>query len=178
LTISSSSPPSRPSVGVSDVSNMPWRLGRCRPNPVKGVGATGTISTMSTFATVSDLGRVRTVTMSNQGRMNAAPPAGWGELADAFEAFEQSDQRVLVITGRDGEFCAGADMARATSDVPSAAEPPSGCVFHTRCPRKIGAVCETDEPPLVEVEIDHAMRCHIPLEELRRLQARAPEGVS
>jgi enoyl-CoA hydratase/carnithine racemase len=80
------------------------------------------LSTMSTFATVSDLGPVRTVTMSNPGRMNAAPPAGWGELADAFEAFEQSDQRVLVITGRGGEFCAGADMARATSDVPSAAE--------------------------------------------------------
>ncbi len=55
-------------------------------------------------------------------------------------------------------------------DIPSAADPPSGCVFHTRCPRFLGAICETEEPPLVEVEPDHAMRCHIPVEELRRLQ--------
>jgi peptide/nickel transport system ATP-binding protein len=55
-------------------------------------------------------------------------------------------------------------------DIPSAADPPSGCVFHTRCPRKLGEICETEEPPLAEVEPEHLMRCHIPLEELRRLQ--------
>ena len=55
-------------------------------------------------------------------------------------------------------------------DIPSAAAPPSGCVFHTRCPRFLGEICRTEEPPLVEVEPDHAMRCHIPIEELRRLQ--------
>ena len=55
-------------------------------------------------------------------------------------------------------------------DPPSAASPPSGCVFHTRCPRKLGAICETDEPPLIAVEPEHLMRCHIPIEELRVLQ--------
>jgi peptide/nickel transport system ATP-binding protein len=55
-------------------------------------------------------------------------------------------------------------------EIPSAASPPSGCVFHTRCPRKLGAICETDEPPLVEAETGHLMRCHIPIEELRALQ--------
>ncbi len=59
-------------------------------------------------------------------------------------------------------------------DIPSAANPPSGCVFHTRCPRKIGAICETEEPPLAEVETDHLMRCHIPIGELRRLQTTPP----
>ena len=56
-------------------------------------------------------------------------------------------------------------------EIPSAADPPTGCVFHTRCPRKLGAICESSEPPLVEVEPGHLMRCHIPIEELRRLQA-------
>jgi peptide/nickel transport system ATP-binding protein len=70
----------------------------------------------------------------------------------------------------------GRDRIRLAGDVPSAAEPPSGCVFHTRCPRKVGDVCETTEPPLVEVEPGHAMRCHISLAELRRLQAKAPEA--
>ena len=59
-------------------------------------------------------------------------------------------------------------------EIPSAADPPSGCVFHTRCPRKWGQICEVEEPPLAEVEPEHFMRCHIPLEELRRLQQTAP----
>jgi peptide/nickel transport system ATP-binding protein len=66
----------------------------------------------------------------------------------------------------------GRDRIRLEGDIPSAASPPSGCVFHTRCPRKVGAVCEEVEPPLVEVEGGHLMRCHIPIEELRRLQGK------
>jgi peptide/nickel transport system ATP-binding protein len=72
----------------------------------------------------------------------------------------------------------GRHRIRLEGDVPSAAEPPSGCVFHTRCPRKVGAICEQTEPPLVEVEPNHAMRCHIPLEELRRLQSTREEVVA
>ncbi|MGI8973483.1 MAG: ABC transporter ATP-binding protein [Gaiella sp.] len=55
-------------------------------------------------------------------------------------------------------------------EIPSAADPPSGCVFHTRCPRFLGTICETEEPPLAEVEPGHLMRCHIPIEELRAAQ--------
>jgi peptide/nickel transport system ATP-binding protein len=60
---------------------------------------------------------------------------------------------------------------RLEGEIPSAADPPTGCPFHTRCPRKIGAICETTEPELREEEAGHGIRCHIPLEELRRLQA-------
>jgi peptide/nickel transport system ATP-binding protein len=63
---------------------------------------------------------------------------------------------------------------RLEGEIPSAANPPSGCVFHTRCPRYLGAICDDVEPPLVEVERDHSMRCHIPLEQLRQLQAAGP----
>jgi peptide/nickel transport system ATP-binding protein len=63
---------------------------------------------------------------------------------------------------------------RLEGDIPSAAHPPSGCVFHTRCPRRMGEICDTEEPPLAEVEPEHFMRCHIPVDELRRLQAAPP----
>ncbi|HVX45616.1 MAG TPA: ABC transporter ATP-binding protein [Mycobacteriales bacterium] len=60
---------------------------------------------------------------------------------------------------------------RLTGEIPSHANPPSGCVFHTRCPRYIGDVCKTEEPDLKEVEPGHFWRCHYSAEELRNLQS-------
>ena len=65
------------------------------------------------------------------------------------------------------------ERIRLSGEIPSAATPPSGCVFHTRCPRSLGAVCEEQEPELLEVAPGRTMRCHIPLDELHRLQASA-----
>jgi peptide/nickel transport system ATP-binding protein len=66
---------------------------------------------------------------------------------------------------------------RLSGDLPSAVSPPSGCVFHTRCPRKIGAICEQQPPPFVDAgnDVVHRIRCHIPVEELRTLQAASRE---
>jgi peptide/nickel transport system ATP-binding protein len=41
-------------------------------------------------------------------------------------------------------------------------------VFQTRCPRKLGRVCEENEPPLVQAGDGHAIRCYIPVAELPR----------
>ncbi len=59
-------------------------------------------------------------------------------------------------------------------EIPSPADPPTGCVFNTRCPRVIRGLCEVTEPPLIEVEPGHLMSCHIPIDELRTLQRKAP----
>ena len=60
---------------------------------------------------------------------------------------------------------------RLTGEIPSAADPPSGCVFHTRCPRRLSTgICESTEPPLLEEEPGHQIRCHIPIAELRTIQ--------
>lgn len=77
---------------------------------------------MSGFVRVQDRGAVRTIVMSNPGRMNAAPPGGWQDLADALEGFNASGLRVLVLTGEGDDFCAGADMNKEKPDRPSAAE--------------------------------------------------------
>ena len=63
---------------------------------------------------------------------------------------------------------------RLEGEIPSHADPPSGCVFHTRCPRYIGDVCKEEEPELKEVEPGHFWRCHYSVEELRELQKTAP----
>jgi peptide/nickel transport system ATP-binding protein len=64
------------------------------------------------------------------------------------------------------------ERIRLTGEIPSPANPPSGCVFHTRCPRRLpSGVCESTEPPLTEVEPGHLMSCHIPIGQLTTLQS-------
>jgi peptide/nickel transport system ATP-binding protein len=58
--------------------------------------------------------------------------------------------------------------------VPSAGEVPRGCPFATRCPRRIGAICD-ETPPPVQRFGDHRIACHIPGDELRRLQTALVE---
>lgn len=60
---------------------------------------------------------------------------------------------------------------RLDGAVPSALNPPTGCRFHTRCPRREllpdgGKICETEDPPWRRTEDGHRIFCHIPLEEL------------
>ncbi|OGQ08788.1 MAG: hypothetical protein A3G32_06425 [Deltaproteobacteria bacterium RIFCSPLOWO2_12_FULL_40_28] len=45
-------------------------------------------------------------------------------------------------------------------DVPSPLNPPSGCVFHTRCPMAIER-CKTEIPLLREAEKDNQVACHL-----------------
>jgi len=54
-------------------------------------------------------------------------------------------------------------------NLPSVMNPPKGCAFNTRCPRKVGSICETDVPPHVEAAPGHVIACHIPIEELRQV---------
>jgi len=59
---------------------------------------------------------------------------------------------------------------RLGGSVPSAMDVPPGCRFHPRCPRFLGDICREQEPPWREGEGDHRVYCHIPLDELARLQ--------
>jgi len=66
---------------------------------------------------------------------------------------------------------------RLKGAVPSALDPPSGCRFHTRCPRKVGPVCEQEPPPWREMADGHRINCHIDLEDLRAIEPVIKTGV-
>ncbi len=72
---------------------------------------------------------------------------------------------------------------RLEGNVPSPLNPPSGCPFHTRCPRRSmlpdgGAICEQEDPPWRDAGKYHQIYCHIPLEQLAQVDPviHAPAG--
>ncbi len=67
-------------------------------------------------------------------------------------------------------------------DIPSAVNPPPGCPFQTRCPRKAqvsGNLCETEVPPMRELGPGHKVKCHLPQTVFDSMQPiiRTPEAV-
>lgn len=83
------------------------------------------------------------------GRAPSEPASG-GETADV-----NANRPVLELSGLSISYAKPA--AR-------------GCPFQRRCPRRVGAPCDTDVPPWQETGEGHSIRCHIPLPELRRGQ--------
>ncbi len=64
---------------------------------------------------------------------------------------------------------------RLQGNVPSALDPPAGCPFHTRCPRRHlladgGALCASETPPWRPAANGHRIFCHLPLDTLARLE--------
>ncbi|EPX86078.1 oligopeptide/dipeptide ABC transporter [Rubellimicrobium thermophilum DSM 16684] len=66
-------------------------------------------------------------------------------------------------------------------EIPSAMNPPPGCPFQTRCPRKAqvpsrdgieppGTLCETVVPPLRRLAPGHQVKCHLPDDVLTRME--------
>jgi oligopeptide/dipeptide ABC transporter ATP-binding protein len=68
-------------------------------------------------------------------------------------------------------------------DVPNPINPPSGCVFHPRCPRFHPGVCDVEDPPPFGFGQGHQAKCYYPLErwpmtadEIRRRPEEAVEA--
>ncbi len=60
---------------------------------------------------------------------------------------------------------------RLDGEAPSPTQIPSGCPFHTRCPRFLGDICVNQTPPWRISPTGDRIFCHIPLDELAQAQA-------
>ena len=94
---------------------------------------------------------------------DAFHPYTWGLLGSLPRLDEAGMSRLTPISGTP----------------PSLFSPPTGCMFHPRCPHVMD-VCRLEVPPLEEASAAHLAACHLTLEERRRIfrEQRAPEGVS
>ena len=97
---------------------------------------------------IEDLQSVRMLTLDAPGRMNAIPPEGWEALGSHIAEFEKSSQRVLIIAGAGGDFCAGADLADGRL--------PSGIAERNQVMRQVGATAsallKTTKPTVAAVD--------------------------
>ena len=82
-------------------------------------------------------------------------------LLSAVPNVDGEERRQDPARGRDPEPGQPADRAASSTRAATA---------------RSAGICEVTEPPLVEVAPGHLMSCHIPLEELGRLQAKAKPG--
>ena len=130
----------------------------------------------TTYVFIShDLGLVRylsdRIVVLYLGRVMEVGPA---ETVFAGPHHPYTEALLSAVPSIDG---ARSERIRLTGEIPSAANPPSGCVFHTRCPRRLTTgVCESTEPPLIEGEPGHMIRCHIPIADLRKIPAPSHGG--
>ncbi len=53
-----------------------------------------------------------------------------------------------------------------TGDIPTPADPPPGCVFHTRCQYHMPGLCDVEKPPAIDVGHGHIIACHLPVEQM------------
>ena len=67
---------------------------------------------------------------------------------------------------------ASQERVRLEGEIPSPLAPPTGCPFHTRCPRFLGQICEDETPTWQDSKTGTRIFCHIPLEELELAQGQ------
>ncbi len=58
----------------------------------------------------------------------------------------------------DPELEAKRDYSRVQGEIPSPMNPPSGCIFHPRCPQAVES-CHSDVPKLREITPGHFVSC-------------------
>ncbi|BBY27655.1 ABC transporter ATP-binding protein [Mycolicibacterium sediminis] len=89
------------------------------------------------------------------------------EMTDARSLYDQplhpySHALLSAVPVPDPRINAARERLVLEGDPPSPIDPPSGCHFHTRCPR-VADDCRVEDPALRELMPNHVAACHHPL---------------
>lgn len=95
----------------------------------------------------------------------------FGATADIFSTPQHPYTEALLAAVPEIEQPRRAHV-RLEGPVPKPTSPPSGCSFHTRCPRLKGPICREAAPVRQSKAEGHWLRCHIPVSELQALQRK------
>ena len=118
----------------------------------------GVVRHISDRIAVMYLGHIVEVANADELYENPRHPYTAALLSAVPKSFDDTDLRERVVL---------------TGDVPSPIDPPSGCPFHTRCPKarmvsgrsdEVPDNCKNEMPPLGEVDPDHFAACWYPVE--------------
>ena len=95
-----------------------------------------------------------------------------GELCELVEEvysppFHPYTQELLLAVPEIDPAARRTPPPRTDTELPSDPRA-TACPFADRCPVKVGAVCDEEPPPWRFTSATHAIRCHIPLDELER----------
>lgn len=89
------------------------------------------------------------------------------EIADRDELYDEpmhpyTHALLSAVPIPDPTIEVGRERILLKGDIPSPANPPSGCRFHTRCPIAVEGKCDVDEPQLEELAPNHWVACFYP----------------
>jgi peptide/nickel transport system ATP-binding protein len=85
------------------------------------------------------------------------------ELGSTHQIFDgpnhpYTEALLSAVPSVDGEV---RDRIPLSGEIPSPANPPSGCVFHTRCHRAVAGLCDVTDPESIELSPGHWSKCHL-----------------
>ena len=102
----------------------------------------GVISQVADTVAVMYLGRVVEAGTTREVIFSPKHPYTEG-LLEAIPTFDNLEERLKPVAG----------------DIPSPLERPSGCPFHTRCPKIKPGLCDVETPPMTHISESHTVSC-------------------
>jgi oligopeptide/dipeptide ABC transporter ATP-binding protein len=104
------------------------------------------------------------------------------ELASADELYDHprhpyTGALLSAVPVADPQLAKHKNRQVLVGDVPSPANPPAACRFHTRCPKFVAGHCDVDEPLLEAKQGGNLAACHYPLTD-EEIAARVPTAAA
>ena len=93
-----------------------------------------------------------------------------GTVEEVFEPPYHPYTEALLAAAPVADTSIGKRELVLEGELPSPLNPPKGCPFSTRCPHRIGEICDNEIPPIRTFGEDHYIACHLEPEDLSKVK--------